>query len=316
MKFSIHTGNHFSNPGIADTVRFLKFALQDCGQDARINTGIDPARINLVMEHFVDDASVQRIRAGFDAGARFILIGTEPIINGVFNGGIDAHHAHYSNSDYWRKRYDAFVSMIPFADAIWVLAEGMVADYQALAPNRPVLFLPHGHVQRFEFYRHVPEQDKDIDFYFSGSLTEHRKAVLQALSARYQVIFDHQHTPDYLRFDHLSRSRVCLSLRLSQANVIPSVSRMHFHLQHGNYLLHERYPNRCALDPYVLHIPVEELIESAEAALALPARRETAAGITQRFRAEMPMSRLLPPILDASLARAASRVVSLNLCMP
>lgn len=315
MQFSIHTGNHFSNPGIADTVRFLKFALLDCGHDVRISTGIDPERINLVMEHFVDDASLQRMRIGFAAGARYILIDTAPIIGGVFNGGLDAYHEHYSNADYRKKRYDAFVSMIPLADAIWVLAEDMVPGYQALAPTRPVLFLPHGHVQDFAFYRHVSEQAKVIDFYFSGSLNEHRKAVLHALGSRHRVVFAHQHTPDYLRFDHLSRSPVRLSLRLSQANVIPSVSRMHFHLQHGNYLIHERYPNPCALDSYVLHVPGDELIDWAEAALQIPARRDVAEGVAQRFRDEMPLGRLLPPILEASLTRATSRVASLNLCV-
>jgi hypothetical protein len=185
MQFSIHIGNHFSNPGIADTVRLLKFALLDCGHDVPISTGIDPERINLVMEHFVNDASLQRMRIAFAAGARYILIGTAPIIGRVFNSGLDAHHEHYSNADYWKRRCDAFVSMVALADAISVMAEDMVPGYQALAPTRPVLFWPHGHVQDFAFYRHVSEQDKDIDFYFSGNRTEHRTAVLHVLGSRH-----------------------------------------------------------------------------------------------------------------------------------
>lgn len=304
--FSIHVGNHFSNPGIADTVRFLARALKDCGHDVQINLGIDPSRINLVMEHFVDQPSIDRILNGHLAGARYILIGTELLADGTFNSQLNTTDGHYDNTGYWQKRFDAFMLLTPLADAVWVLAESMVAQYRAVLPGLTVQFLPHGFVHGFAFFEHSVEEKKDIDFYFSGTMTNHRKRILQALSLHHRVCFDHQHTGDYMRFEHLSRSKVCLSLRLSGGNVNPSVSRMHFHLQHRSYLLHERYENRCILDPYVLHVPNDDFIEWAGAALELPDRRGAAEGIHAKFRNEMPMSRLLPPILDASLSTSRS----------
>lgn len=301
MRFSIHTGNHQNSPGIADTVLFMQCALRQCGHEARIDTSVVPGRFNIVMEHFVDEPSIERIREGHAAGARFILVGTEPIVGGTFNGGVVNSHWHYSNAPYWQLRHDNFLQMARYADAVWVLAESMVEGYRAALPGLPVVFLPHGHVEGFERFTHRPEAEKNIDFYFSGSLTDHRRTLLEDLARQgHHVVVDNQATPDYLRFEHLSRSKVCLSLRLSPENRIPSVSRMHFHLQHRNYLIHERYDLPCVLDPYVLHVPTDEWVAWASAAMQVGSRRETADAVYAKFRAEMSMSRLLPEVLAAS----------------
>ena len=111
------------------------------------------------------------------------------------------------------------------------------------------------------------------------------------------MVVNDQGTPEYLRQDHVSRSKVCLSLRLSPNNRIPSVSRMHFHLQNRSFLLHEAYELPSPLDPFVLQANSEDLVEWAEAALALPNRRQLADDMHQRFKEALPMSRLLPPLL-------------------
>lgn len=306
MRFSIHTGNHQNSTGIGDTVVFLRNALRDCGHTASISHAIVPGQINVLMEHFIDEASLRAVLEGHAAGARYLLIGTEPIVNGTFNGGIEGSHWHYSNAPYWKLRFDGFKVAASLADAIWVLAESMLPAYRALFPQLPVGFLPHGWVSGFATVAHRPEAERDIDFFFSGSLTEHRKRVLAELARTHRVLYQPPDFPEYLRQDHLSRSKVCLSLRLSDRNDIPSVSRMHYHLQNRNFLVHERYALGSPLDPYVLHAATDELATWAKAALALTNRDEIAQSVHDKFEAEMPMSRLLPPLLDEALARIAS----------
>lgn len=303
MRFYIHTGNHNNSNGIGDTVTLLKQALQDCGHVACISHRLEPGHVNLVIEHFVDEASLRGLLEARQKGARLVLIGTEPIIGGTFNGGIDASHWHYSNRAYWQLRFDAFRVAARMADAIWVLAESMVPAYAELFPQLPVRFLPHGWAEGFATVRQRPEHERDIDFYFSGSLTEHRQQVLRQLAREHVVVVDDHATPEYLRLDHLSRARVCLSLRLSPANRIPSVSRMHFHLQNRSFLLHEAYELPSPLDPFVLTAAPEDLVPWALAALQLPNRRQLADQAHDRFRDALPMARLMPPLVDELIAR-------------
>ena len=305
MRFYIHSGNHNNSPGIADTVLFLKNALQDCGHTACISHTVVPGHYNIVMEHFVEEKHLRALLDGHAAGARFILIGTEPIVGSTFNDHIVGSHWHYSNAGYWQTRFDSFKLAVKLADAIWVLAESMAPGYAQLFPDLPVRFLPHGHVNDFATVRQRPESERDIDFYFSGSLTAHRKKILLELARTHVVVGNDQNTPEYLRQDQLSRSKVCLSLRLSPHNDIPSVSRMHFHLQNRSFLLHEAYALPCPLDPFVLQAPGDDLITWAHAALDLPNRREIANSMHERFKAALPMTQLLPPLLDEALARPA-----------
>lgn len=306
MRFSIHTGNHNNAGGICDTVMLMRNGLRDCGHVASISHAIVPDAVNLVMEHFVQEKHLQALIDGRARGARIVLIGTEPIVDGTFNGGIDASHWHYSNRDYWKLRFDAFKVAAGLADAVWVLAESMVESYQALFPWLPVRFLPHGWVSGFDTVRHRPAEEWDIDFFFSGSLTEHRRRILATLGEHHRILYLAPDAPEYLRQDALSRTRVCLSLRLSERNEIPSVSRMHYHLQNRNFLLHERYPLPCPLDPFVLQADSAEFCEWAVTALRIDNRREIADGVHEQFRQALPMSRLMAPLVDELRARIAA----------
>jgi len=303
MRFSICSGNHGNSTSITDTVTWLQRALQECGHRADINTGIEPLAVNILIEHFVDEKSLRDLLEGRRKGARYLLIATEPIVGGVFNGGIENQHWHYGNTDYWKLRFDAFKIAARMAEEIWVLAESMLPAYAQLFPDVPVRFLPHGHVDDLATVRQRPERERDIDFYFSGSMTEHRRRILSELARQHVVVVNDQTTPEYLRQDHLSRAKVCLSLRLSPRNCIPSVSRMHFHLQNRSFLLHEAYELPSPLDPFVLSAPSDDLVTWALGALELPNRREIADSMHDRFKAALPMHRLLPPLLEATLSR-------------
>ena len=153
MRFSICSGNHGNSTSITDTVTWLQRALQECGHRADINTGIEPRAVNILIEHFVDEKALRDLLEGRRLGARYLLIATEPIVGGVFNGGIEDQHWHYGNTDYWRLRFDAFKIAARMAEEIWVLAESMLPAYEQLFPDLPVRFLPHGHVNELACLR-------------------------------------------------------------------------------------------------------------------------------------------------------------------
>lgn len=308
MRFSILTGNHGSQNGLSDTVTFLKHALQDCGHDARIDIGPASGRVNILIENFPDGASVRQIERARKAGVPFVLIATERLSRGTFNPDVAPTDRFYGKSRYWAKRFRGFMAVAQFAEAIWVLDESMLEPYRAAVPDKPVLFLPHGWVSHFGRVRPCAESGQDIDFYSSGNLTPHRRAVFAELERRgHRVVWDDAaKVPDYIRYDHVSRAKVCLSLKLSPVSEVPSVSRLHFLVQNACTAAIEQCAQPSWLDRYVLHLPGASLVACCEEVLALPGRREIAARAAECFANDMPMTRLLPPILLASLEGVAA----------
>lgn len=305
MRICIYTGNHGNSVGITDLVYLLRNGLRDCGHDPVISHALMPGHCNLMIEHFIEEQHLHHLVASKKPGTKYILIGTELITGRSFNSGLVPKHWHYSNDDYWKVRFDAFLLAARMSEAVWVLGEMAIAPYEAVLPGIPVRFLPHAWVSGSDLVQHRPEHEKDIDFYFSGTMTDYRRAILEDLGRHHKVIFAAQSTPDYLRLDQLARTKVCLSLPLSPENELPSISRMHFHLQNRNFMVHHAYAQPCRLDPYVLHAPPAEFGDWARAALQVPNRREIADGVLRRFRAEMPMSRWMQPLLDEVLGAGA-----------
>jgi hypothetical protein len=297
MRVSIYTGNHGNAHGITDLVCLLRNAVRDCGYDVCVSHVPLKDHCNILIENFEQAEQVEKLVRCKTPGTRYVLIGSELITNSSFNAGMDGSHWHYSNRDYWKCRFEGFMAVASLADAIWVLGEGAVDAYAKTVPNKPVRFMPHGHVENFGLVQHRAPADKDIDFYFSGSLTDYRVAILRALAKNYSVAFNEQATPDYLRMDLMARAKVCLSLRLSPKNAMPSVSRIHFHIQNRNYLLQDTYAASSCLDPYVLHAPNDDFVEWAIASLEVTNRPQVAEATLARFKADMPMTRWMHPLL-------------------
>jgi hypothetical protein len=297
MRVSIYTGNHGNAHGIADLVCLLRNAVRDCGHDPIVSNVIEQGKLNILIENFGDERQQEYLMKCKTPSTRYVVIATERITGESFNAGVVSKHHHYSDQNYWKHRFDGFRLVAQVCEAVWVLDKTVVDSYAALMSDKRVRFIPHGYVNDFGQVKHRSEADKDIDFFFSGSLTEHRCAILNELATHHRVCFLQQASPDYLRMDMLARTKVCLSLRLSPMNELPSVSRMHFHLQNCNYLVHEQYVGSCPLDPYVIHSPSEDIVDWARAALEVTNKREVADAALARFRAEMPMTQWMPALL-------------------
>ena len=78
---------------------------------------------------------------------------------------------------------------------------------------------------------------------------------------------------------------------------------MHFHIQNRNFMVHEAYARESLLDPYALHAPTEDLIAWSKAALDLTNRRAIADDVLTRFKADLPMTRWMQPLLAEATGR-------------
>jgi hypothetical protein len=293
----IYTGNHGHHPGITDPVMMLRNGARDCGYDAVVSHQPESGEWNILIENFGDERQVEFVRSKWTPGTRYIMLCTEALNGRFFNDGMTTGDSHYSNAAYWRARFEGFRRLVEHCEELWVLAESQLTAYRRVFPHKRIFLLPHGWVSGMNLVQHRPEAEKDLDFFFSGSITPYRLAILEKLQKNHRVAFSPQGGADYLRSDLLARSKVCLSIPLSPENVVPSVSRIHFHLQNSNFVLQHKYVESCELDPYVLHANANDFCEWARACLSLENRREIAEAAHARFRKELPMSRLMAPLL-------------------
>lgn len=302
------TQNHGHHSGITDLVTMLRNGARDAGYDAMVSDVVEPGHCNILIENFKGPGWARGLAEVKQAGTRYVLVCTEILTGSSFNRDLVPGDPHYGNDTYWNDRYVGFREVARVADELWVLSRAAVDDYRRAFPDKPVRWLRHGWVSGMQIVEHRPEHDKDIDFFFSGSLTPDRVRVLQRLAQGHRVAHSPQGGADYLRRDLLARTRVCLSMPLSPRNLLPSVSRLHFHLQNANFVLQQAYAEACELDPYVIQAPAEDFADWAIAALEVAERRAIAEGARERFRTELPFASWFGPMVEAVLDGSPSRV--------
>lgn len=300
MQFYIYVLNHQGGV-IQDLALHLQKSLECCGHRAYFTHHLVPGACNILVENFGPQLVHYALELAA-AGTPFIVWGTEEITGDTFNRKVADSHSHYGDVEHWQLRYDNFLTTAEHAAAIWVPVEALVETYAAAVPGVPVQFFPHGYADGFPAVTQRAEADKDIDFYFSGARTEHRLKLLDTLASRFKVMHHDQDLPEYVRRDYLSRSKVCLSLRLSKDTRLPSVSRMHNMVMNRCYTLHEQCPLPSHLDPYVEHVPWPGILRACEEAMARPDRAERATAMHEKLRAELPMREIVPRILDEAFA--------------
>lgn len=304
LRFNIVYGNHGSGENIQDLLMFLKLAAESAGH--RADLGRAPVRgcCNVLIECFEDPPFVQQVMAMRDETTRFVVVGTEYITGTTFNDMCLEDGSHYGNAGLWRRRYANFLYVSQICDAGWVVASDQVGNYKAATMLERVLHLPFGFVEGHHPASHRPEGEKDIDFLFTGNLTEYRRDILSALAGRSNVQFLKAMTPEYVRRDHVGRARICLNLRQSRQWRYASPLRMHYHLVNSSPLISETCATPCDLDPYVEFGPSDKdaFVEHCLASLAQGRFAERAGERLQRYREEMNMKDIMPGLIEASLS--------------
>ncbi len=176
-----------------------------------------------------------------------------------------ATRSHYSNKRYWRKRYKTFVELVPYFKSIWCMSDFQYEAYQkALGGNNlrrmPVVtFLTKPCVQ------HPPDEEKDIDFMFTGTITSYRKQLLDALRSKgYKVFSGPPNLPTFLREHLLRRTKISLDIRQSRDWTASSPLRLHQLMLQGAFVAAEYGGMACHQESFVALIRPEIFVEGCE----------------------------------------------------
>jgi hypothetical protein len=170
-------------------------------------------------------------------------------------------------------------------------------------------YLPLVPFDRFVAYR--PERgagidvEEDIDFLFTGVLTDRRRRLLETLAARGFVT---RHlpvgAPEYLRHHFMRRTKVYLAPRHFDTTRTLSKMRVYWALCHGYYYLVEAGTDPTDLDTHLQWFSTaDELVAAAE--LDQATRHTTVADQRARFRASStvnPFADLLAPWRQVAVA--------------
>jgi hypothetical protein len=265
-----------------DLLRLLQGGLEDLGHRCtlRRNT-IERGAVNvLVGVHLLEDGRL--LDALLDAGSPYVIVQTERLTAGGFNHVPDP-------------RFDElFVPLAQRAAGIW---EGLADNVSALAKlGIESRLLRAGFTERL--CQFTPRAERDVDFAFVGSMTPHRRNVLETLRRlgyRVEVLFD-DGAP--FKNDLFSRTEVNLTLRQHEGQPHLPVGRL-------LYLVH----NRClvagdtgegdeAYRAMFVHERERDVIEMLRRTRANPDRHALADAAFEALRA-MPMAAELAPLVEA-----------------
>jgi|GEM_PF-893490 len=198
MKFSIcvtePADNKYSH-FLYDICKYLCFGIESAGYDCCIlRNRLLPDRVNIIMgsHNLTDPAIVEKIKT---AGP-YILLQSEIITGDSINN--------------WRTQkafMDVYLPLMQQAKAVWTGVATNVDELKKL--NVEADLIQMGYHPLMEEVHH--KSNKDIDFLFCGSITPHRKGLIEALIARggkVVTIFD---DAAMYRNDMIARTRVNLA---------------------------------------------------------------------------------------------------------
>lgn len=248
-------GNHW-NFGIhvSDTVRLIKCALEDIGFRVDIEKDISDKSINIIIENFSDEY-LNKVKSCYERGGRFIIVATEFLTVDTFNdfGGDVNDKSHYENKVYWQERFKNFLEVLKFSDAVFHLSEHQVPVYKRFFEGKPVIYLPHCYVSNFSTVKMRPNQERDVDVLFTGTLTDYRKKILSGIEeAGYKVKNLPMLTASFHRDDLISRSKVCLNLPQNERWDYQSNSRIHYHLINESPIVTQKTNYECDIQKYAV----------------------------------------------------------------
>jgi len=302
MKFNLVYGNHsYEGLHISDTLRLIKYSLQSIGHTVAISPRMEPGQNNIIIENFTYDFIVTMENLRKVEGTRFIILATEYISdNDRFNYFPDSSindNTHYAQDSLWQKRWKTFCLAVKSCDAIWHLSEPQVSAYQRYFPDVPVGYLPHAYLSDLIRVNPVPDIQKDIDVLFTGTMTPYRQSIIDKLEQS-GLIVKHGavNTPDHIREDWVSRSRLAINLRQNSQWSYPSNSRFFYHIMNSSLLLTQECDEACDLDNYVLHANAEAFETKVHEILA-GNTTELASQILREFKNNRPMEPLITALV-------------------
>jgi GT2 family glycosyltransferase len=222
MKFSVclleHEGYKYSH-FLYDFCKYICYTIEAAGHDCCMTRSqLYPDRINLIMgaHRLTNPASVEQIKQS----GKYIIIQSEVLREGGIAGWPDQKTFH-----------TIYVPLLQQAHSVWDGLEANQIHLQKLG------VVPERGLTRFGYLKAMEEithkKNKDIDFLYYGSITPHRKKLLEelkALGGKIVCIFDEA---AIFRNDLIARTRINLA-----PNQSPSINHL---TSKTMYLLN----NRC-----------------------------------------------------------------------
>ncbi len=328
-RVKIVIGNHGVAAQIEDIVTTLAGGFAKLG--VRTDYEVRPVRgcMNVLIENFAKKftAEVESLRGA----ARFIVVVTEFVTGDTFNDFSDRRSRpvidwtrkhlrrvrhrwrkqlatgaivdpYYDEKTWWKKRYNRFLQIARMADAVWGLSETQLDDYRRIPGLPPIGHLELGWFDSERCVAHRVNGAKDIDFLFTGTRTEYRNRILDALRTRgYRVASVGAHTPWFARENLVSRSRICLNLKQSEDWQHNSVMRMHYHVMNRSLLLTERTARPCHLLDYGLSCESAQLLEKCAEFHAIGDYNERATILYEKYRSATSLQQNLANLIAETL---------------
>jgi hypothetical protein len=289
MKFKILFVHHDKGQFVEDFLVLIRLLLESVGQEVDYDHQVNyPGYCHIIVDDF-DPEVPDVMRKVRERGSEWIVVATEFITGNTFNRWHDpSDTTHYSDPGYWQARFDLFVQTAAQARAVWVAMDypDQLAAYRAVVPAHvPVLPLPFPFCPHFQ--RNRVRFQKDLDIYFSGTMTNYRTQLVTDLMNRHTV-FRTDYLPEYLRREFVSRSKITLSLRQGADWPFPSQMRYWYHLNQGCCVVADACSRPCRLDKYVLSVPGQDLGVCVAEVLKNNQWQTLAAEMFNRFAAEFP----------------------------
>jgi len=301
MRFKIVYGNHgHSGINVADVMLLLQYGLESIGHTADIVRDICPGEINIVQENFTDEY-VEQVEALANKGTQFIVIATEYLIDGSFNKfDVTLDKSYYSDRDHWLHRFKNFLAVEKRSIAVWHLCSEAVESYRKYLGHDRVFYLPHHYLEAVNRVVHRPDKEKDIDFLFTGAMTDYRKGLLSELESKgYKVEYSNYYTAPFHRENLLARTKIALNIRQYAQWPHPSPSRYYYHIMNDSLMITETCDYQADIQKYVLTAPRNELVEYCESVLAERYFTKRARHNRGLFANELPMAKSMIPLVSA-----------------
>jgi hypothetical protein len=247
---------------------------------------MDPGAVNILWELFSEkDAKLLR-----ESGVRYGLIATEVADGGGFNTRRDGA---------WPERWSAFLHAAEGAAFIWSTVERSLPVYAAIAP---AAFIELGFVD--ELVLPAAAEEPPADFSFLGVATPHRQGIIERLRGRARVVWPGTIVRWSAGPRVIQSAKIGLALKQTPDWPLPGPSRLGRIILARRGLAAEHTQDSTQQSRIVPAAPAEaDFVEFAMAKLAGPWRQEADAAF-ERYRAEMPMQRIMERVLDLTCSAA------------
>ena len=256
----LYIGNHGYNIHTQDIFEYIQSGLEDVGAKPNYHFNkFTSDGINIVLEMF-DDNLTKSVLAFQESSinSKLFIIVSESLLDGTFNSAnnqqksSDAAANHYEDANYWKNRHDNFIRLLPVTSGVITIAEHQHREYLQADLGVPLFYLPMVALPSYQPIRHLPFEQKDIDIFFSGTITEYRKRILgEFTDPGLHLVTTSPRNPDYLRRHFLERSKLALGLKLDESTRLLSKARAHYYLTRECPHLFEAVQEPTELDDFL-----------------------------------------------------------------